>query len=131
MTKDNEDALRCAKRLERSVRGLERMHEIFGQQEPKNGIADRQRTAAAHLRRLVAENEAMLMGMRDREDRVDRFRIREQSANALLRQAVEALERATTGWHRDGQPRLSVDMDALPVADAALSAIRQHLEGKA
>ena len=87
MTNDNQDALRCAETMER---------------ENRHG-------AAAHLRRLVAENEAK---------------------DALLRQAVEALEQATTGWHRVGQPRLSVGMDALPVADAAIAAIRQHLDKK-
>ena len=89
---NNEDALRCAKRLERSVRGLERMHEIFGQKEPKNGIADRQRTAAAHLRRLVAENEEKEASLKIVEATCDDFANQIEAKDALLRQAAEALD---------------------------------------
>lgn len=53
--------------------------------------------AAAELRRLHAENEAK---------------------DALLRQAVEALQ-AAYGWQA-----------TTPMLDAAIAAIRQHLEGK-
>ena len=92
MTKDNEDALRCAEAID-STHWPER-------------------EVAAHLRRLVAQNEAQA---------------------ALLRQAVEALEKIMPlaeeefGWYSD-RCQGTVACEA---GNAALAAIRQHLEGRA
>ena len=85
MTKDNEDALRCADSLQRCD-----CIDFDGDFT----------ASAAHLRRLVAENEAK---------------------DALLRQAVEALEE----WVCDFWSRHDDDATKL------ITAIRQHLEGKA
>lgn len=79
MTKDNEDALDVAE----AVQCFE------GCECPKN-------EAAAHLRRLVRENEAK---------------------DALLRQAMGALEGVHAGEHQGGVVE-------------AIDAIRQHLEGR-
>lgn len=83
MTKDNEDALRRADALQRCD-----CVDFDGDFT----------AAAAHLRRLVQENEAK---------------------DALLRQAVEALDDARTF------------VGAWPAGAATTDAIRQHLEGRA
>lgn len=83
MTKDNEDALREAELCDEA--GLPEI--------------------AAHLRRLVAENEAQ---------------------DALLRKAVEALECLSEHGHRCNRCDSEVDEGGKLAA-----AIRQHLEGRA
>ena len=88
MTKDNEEALREAERLEKEWSGT-------AYQQDKG---DR---VAAHLRRLVAENEAK---------------------DALLRQAVEALEQAK---HNTTHGQIAWNCKEV------IAAIRLHLEGRA
>lgn len=88
MTNDNQDALRCAELLEkRKILNI--------------GKGDVCEESAAHLRRLVAENEAK---------------------DALLRQAVEALEQAK---HNTTHGQIAWN------CKEAITAIRQHLEGRA
>ena len=83
MTNDNQDALRCAELLSAP-------YILPITQEMKD-------KTAAHLRRLVRENEAK---------------------DALLRQAVEALDGVHAGEHQGGVVE-------------AIVAIRRHLEGRA
>lgn len=89
---NNEDARWCAT-------GLLRM-DTFTEYQRKHLLA-----AAAHLDRLVAENEAK---------------------DALLRQAVEALEPMLSAKLADGT---YADKDCK--ITFAIAAIRQHLEGRA
>ncbi len=88
----NDDALRCAESLE-------------GKRVYDDSVewAETLDASAAHLRRLVAENEAQA---------------------ALLRQAEDALN--SVEWHGGGSCWI-VDADKIY---AAITAIRQHLEGK-
>lgn len=88
---DNEDALRCAKLLR-----------TYGDHC----------ISADHLERLVAENEEKESALKSVEATCDDFANQIEAKDALLRQAVEALEWA---GHRG----------------ALVDAIRQHLEGRA
>lgn len=104
MTNDNQDALRCAEAID-STHWPER-------------------EVAAHIRRLVAENEQKESALKIVEATCDDFANQIEAKDALLRQAVEALKtgqiRAVSEWEvRDVTPK---------IVRAAIAAIRQHLE---
>lgn len=166
MTKDNDDALRCADALD-------------GKRVYDDSIewAETLEQSAAHLRRLVAENEAMnhyrkvygdvsailactaemppptdddeitvqrlkalvqdfevyVDSCAAKADRIDRLgetvvklRAENEAKDALLRQAVEALECISEHGHRCNRCDSEVDEGGKLIA-----AIRQHLEDKA
>lgn len=100
MTKDNEDALRCADALDDEF--------TKGRISNHNG-----RKAAAHLRRLVRENEAK---------------------DALLRQAAEALQYFDDYIQpltvKFGGPKVPEPASTAWHVNAAIAAIRQHLDQK-
>lgn len=111
MTKDNEDALRCAEDL------MEFHSEI---KEPECW------KSAAHLRRLVRENEFLSRALAVRNAEVIHAAQQLNAQDALLRQAVDALEQYTTPAQRlDGSPCRE------PINKQLCAAIRQHLEGRA
>ena len=114
MTKDNENALRCAEFLKSAVCEYPQMSE-----DEAGGYcseADEEMDcAAAHLRRLVRENEEKESALKIVEATCDDFANQIEAKDALLRQAVEALGKGT-GWMTN--PNL-------------IAAIRQHLEGRA
>lgn len=102
---DNQDALRCAKELESIVA-------LFGTPSSRNA----EREGAAHIRRLVAENEAK---------------------DALLRQAVEALNNLS--WYadtceiflRETHPGKSASLrERVSRSIQTIAAIRQHREAR-
>lgn len=109
MTKDNQDALRCAEAL-RQLDSAKKHHpsgpggQMMGCESYRliaSGFSFHElQNAADHLHRLVQQNEAK---------------------DALLRQAVEVLELPCDRWNGT-QTR---------IVNAAIAAIRQHLEGKA
>lgn len=102
MTNDNQDALRCAEAID-STHWPER-------------------EVAAHLRRLVAENEQKESALKIVEATCDDFANQIEAKDALLRQAVEAME-GVIYWDNE-KPEWQD-------ARTAIAAIRQHLEGRA
>lgn len=108
MTDDNQDALRCADSVERM-----------------DTFTDYQRAellkSAAHLRRLVRENEEKESALKIVEATCDDFANQIEAKDALLRQAVGALD----GWVCNFWSKHDDDATKL------IAAIRQHLEGKA
>jgi|GEM_PF-5846314 len=56
----NDDALRCAAAVERTVNTTKKLCGITGQAEPKNGSLHNAEQSIEHIRRLVAENEAQV-----------------------------------------------------------------------
>lgn len=96
MTNDNQDALQCAEYMEASMT-----------------CGPKEREAAAHLRRLVAENEEKESALKIVEATCDDFANQIEAKDALLRQALTAFE--TDDW----QKKLT-----------AANTIRQHLDQK-
>ena len=107
MTKDNQDALRCAEKLDAG-------ENFYGESSLwfDTKLADAAADSAAHLRRLVAENEEKESAIKIVEATCDDFANQIEAKDALLRQAVQELEWA--GYR-----------------GALVAAIRQHLEGRA
>ena len=116
MTKDNEDALRCADRCH----GLSTIDDAYSEEA--------YRDAATHLRRLVQENEDLTMVLRNRNLEVSHALDRIVAKDALLRQAEALLKRipkATMAMYV-GKDRVGYGIQAKEL----LQAIRQHLESK-
>lgn len=105
---DNQDALRLADVLER----------------PGYGWHSTPTQCAAHIRRLVAENEAMLVGLQNRDDWLEQKSKRLIASTALLRQAWAVIR-----WQCFGECRTD-GVEGLPSPSETDSAIRQHLGEK-
>lgn len=100
MTDQNTDALRCARGLERSAAAIKRLDDMLGYQQDKGGRVARYTATAAHIRRLVVENEAHL---------------------AAMRQALEALK---TLRHVDWRQITAWDYEQF---DAAISTLKERV----